>query len=257
MVLEGEGWLVVAKPPGLLVHKNPKAWGEPAALQRVRNQTGRHVYPIHRLDRPASGCLLFATEQELAGPLSMALGAPTAQKSYLVLVRGCTRMEGTVVVDNPMKDDLGIEKQARSRVRCLGTSMEPRCSLFLVEPDTGRFHQVRRHVRDLNHPVIGDTSHGDGKVNRWWREEQGVRRLMLHCHSIRLQVPDGPEIDATCPLFEDMAKVLQRMPWWEEAVAALPALGLPPLPLDPTAPGAPPPDAGELPEALEAMLLGD
>lgn len=228
LLAEGQGWVVVAKPPAMLVHRNPDMPRALAALQVLREQLGRYVYPIHRLDRAASGCLLFATERERAGELSAAM--TSASKTYLAFVRGRFGPDTPVRIETPMRDDNGIEKSARSVVRCLGRSAEPRCSLLAVEPETGRFHQVRRHVRDLHHPIIGDTEHGDSKVNRWWREERGATRLGLHALRLRLNLPEG-EIAVTCPLFEDHARVWSALPWWEEAVAAEPGLAIPTLPL--------------------------
>ena len=241
---EGTGWLVVAKPPRVLTHRNPLAPRQPAALQIVRDMVGRHVYPIHRLDCAASGCLLFATEKSLAGPLSAAFSGAT--KVYLALVRGDYRAEGDVVVDNPMKDDNGIWKDARSVVRRLGSTPDPRSSLLRVVPETGRYHQVRRHVRDLHHPILGDHNHGDTRVNRWWREERGLPRLGLHSlslaipkrangfeNSLSLTVPWEEPIEVVCPLFEDMAAVLRALPFWDEAAAREPALLLPTLPVAP------------------------
>jgi len=232
VLAQGPTWIVVAKPPRLIVHRNMRNPREYAALQRVRDLVGRHVYPIHRLDRAASGCLLFATERSAAGPLSAAINAPEARKAYLAFVRGAFMAEGPVVVDKPMKDDNGILKEARSVVSCLGRSHEPRCSLLRVEPQTGRFHQVRRHVRDLTHPIIYDGDHGDSRVNKWWREEYGVHRLGLHALSLELDLPEGGRLRAVCPLFEDQASVYVRLPWWDAARRTQPELDLAPLPLE-------------------------
>ncbi|MFZ5480307.1 MAG: RluA family pseudouridine synthase [Myxococcota bacterium] len=222
VLAEGDDWIAVAKPPWIVVHRAKFGPRLPAALQIVRNQIGRSVWPIHRLDRQVSGCLLFGKTSEAAGRIHAELGE--GRKRYVALVRGAWRLdEEEVVVETPMKDDNGILKDARSIVRVIATSDEPRCSLLLVEPRTGRYHQVRRHVRDLHHPVLGDAKHGDGKENRAWKA-RGVQRIALHC----LSVEAGP-IAVTCPLFEDLAVVLRAMPWWEEAVAKLPALGLPPI----------------------------
>lgn len=230
VLAEGDGWLVVAKPPRLLVHRNafmPKA---DAALQRVRRQVGRRVYPIHRLDRNTSGCLLFATRQELAGPLSAALSDPRSHKTYVALVRGRFAHDQPVVVDTPIKYDDETYKDSRSVVSLLGRSQDPRCSLLEVRPETGRHHQVRRHVRDLHHPILHDGDHGDSRVNRWWRENKGLTRLGLHC--LQLHVAYEPEpIHAVCPLFVDHAAVLRALPFWDDAVGRRPELALPPLPL--------------------------
>lgn len=238
----GPGWVVISKPPGLVVH--PNEWVRPrdAILQRLRNQLRTHVYPIHRLDRGVSGCLLFATDQDRAGELSLAFTKAT--KSYVTLVRGYFKSDEPVRVENPMLDDNGILKDACSTVTLLGRSHDPRCSLLLVEPHTGRYHQVRRHVRDLSHPVIGDGQHGDNKVNRWWRENHGVDRLALHCLTLRVPLPEG-DIDVASGLFSDHHTLWPTLPFWDEALARCPQLGLPIMGLRGwRPPGAPLPGTG-------------
>lgn len=223
----GDGWIVVAKPPKVITHRNWAHRHERAAVQRARDLVRGRVYPIHRLDRAASGCLLLATHRARAGELQAAL--VEGEKQYLAFVRGDLPIDGPTRVENPMKDSRGVLREAASVVEKLGGSVDPRCSLLLVRPETGRFHQVRRHVRDLHHPIIGDTDHGDSRINRWWREERGFGRLGLHAHRLSLRLPGGEEIEATCPLFADHHAVFTTLPWWEAAVARLPALALPPL----------------------------
>jgi len=222
-------WIVVAKPPRLLVHRNayhPKA---EACLQWVRDQVGRHVYPIHRLDFQTSGCLLFAKQQSWAGPLQKSL--QNGRKTYIAFVRGYFKHENPVRVENPMKDDKGILKEAESTIEFIGRSHEPRCSLLRVFPKTGRFHQVRRHVRDLHHPCIGDSEHGDTRINRWWRDNSAANRLGLHCLHMDLPLPDGEVLSVSSPLFEDQYEVFSSMPWWEDALAKEPTIGLQPWPI--------------------------
>jgi tRNA pseudouridine65 synthase len=222
---EGDGWVVVAKPGRLLVHRTEQAPKADAVVQTLRDQLGRFVYPVHRLDRGASGCLLVATERGMAGRLNAALA--DADKVYVAFVRGAFANE-EAVVETPMKDDNGILKDARSRVRRLGASVEPRCSLLEVRPDTGRYHQVRRHVRDLGHPVIGDREHGDSRVNGEWRTRDPDLRLGLHAISLGFTIGDE-RIDVTCPLFPDHHALWSTLPWWEEAGARCPALALEPI----------------------------
>jgi tRNA pseudouridine65 synthase len=93
----------------------------------------------------------------------------------------------------------------------------------LAEPETGRWHQVRRHLRDVSHPILGDSTHGDTRVNRWWRETYGLRRLGLHCFSLDLAL-DGETIAATCPAPADLVHIWERLPWWNQALAELPGL---------------------------------
>lgn len=228
---QGEGWVVVAKPPRVLVHRNAMFPRERAMLQRVRTWAKARVYPIHRLDRNTSGCLLFATDQSLAGPLSRCLADAT--KTYICLVRGDFPHGERVRVDTPIK--LGPEKyrEALSEVQKIGGAAEPRSSLMRVHPQTGRTHQVRRHVRDLHHPVIHDTTHGDSRVNRWWRENRGADRLQLHALRLAMPMPGGGRLEVVCPLFEDLSRVWSALPYWADAVAAEPDLARPALALPP------------------------
>lgn len=228
VLAQGPGWIVVAKPPRLLTHRTARSRTADAALQRVRDQVGRSVYPIHRLDAPTSGCLLFATERALAGPLSAALSG--GQKTYLALVRGVCPPGACFTMAEPLKDDNGIEKSAETALRCLGGDPERRCSLVVAHPRTGRFHQIRRHLRRLSHPIIGDRAHGDSHVNRAWRA-QGIDRLALHCVALSLTLPGGERLSVRCPLFADQREVYEALPMWPAAVAALPGLDAPGLPL--------------------------
>ena len=225
VLAEGNGWIVVAKPPNLLTHRNDFTPREPAAVQSVRDMIGKHVFPIHRLDRGASGCLLFSTEQSHTGALAAAFAE--GQKTYLAFVRGNFVSRERVFIDRPMADDKGIVRDARSWVTRLAGSDEPRCSLLHVAPETGRYHQVRRHVRDLTHPIIGDGDHGDHRQNKAWAASHGVTRLGLHCAT--LSVPWVEPIEVRCPLFEDHDRLFRSMPWWEEALAAMPELALAPV----------------------------
>ena len=229
VLTETDKLIVVAKPPRLIVHRNEHHRRADACLQRVRDQVGAHVYPIHRLDFQASGCLIFAKERSWAGPLQTSLREGT--KTYMAFVRGYFKPTEPVRIDKPMKDDNGYWKDAVSVVEGIGRSREPRCSLLRVRPETGRFHQVRRHVRDLYHPCIGDSDHGDSKVNRWWRENTLATRLGLHCFRIEMVLPDESPFSVTSPLFEDQHALFSSLPWWEDALAIEPDLQRQPIPL--------------------------
>lgn len=227
MLVMDEHFVIVAKPAGMPVHRSFHVRVSDVAMQRVRNQLKRRVNPVHRLDQPTSGCLIFAFGKRWTARLHSSLRHESSVKTYLAFVRGCWPHEGMLTIDNPMKGEDGAMKEAVSVVECLGRSEEPRCSLLRVTPKTGRFHQVRRHVRDLHHPVIGDSSHGDTRINRWWREEHGLQRLGLHCLAMDLPHPtEDRRIEATCPVPEDLRALWQTLPWWEAALAAEPRLAL-------------------------------
>ncbi len=217
-------WVAVAKPSGLAVHRSAMVRDRVTAMSVVRDQLGRRVNPIHRLDRATSGCLIFSFEAAWTTRLQAALS--DGRKRYLAFVRGHTPSREPIVIRNPMKDDRGILRDAETLARPVASCRAPRSSLVLAEPKTGRYHQVRRHLRDLSHPVLGDAMHGDTKINRWWRENHALPRLGLHCLSIQLTLDDGP-VTITCPVPEDLAALWRRLPWWTEALEAIPELSLP------------------------------
>ena len=208
--------IVIDKPPGVLVHRNSLFPTETPILQRLRDQVGCSVWPVHRLDRQTSGCLIFTKDRQSIERLAESLRQ--GQKTYWAMVRGCFSKDGVVTIDTPIQG-----KEALSEVECLGRSVEPRCSLLQVRPKTGRNHQVRRHVRDLNHPILHDGDHGDSRVNRWWRENQGLTRLALHAGTIILPY-NGTTLHVNCPLPNDLTTVFAGMPWWEQTTQTCPLL---------------------------------
>jgi tRNA pseudouridine65 synthase len=217
-------WAIVAKPSGLPVHRSRMVNERDTLLRAVRRELDGFVAPVHRLDRAASGCLLLALDRSYAAQLQQAL--VEGEKRYLAFVRGQVRSFDEVRVDNPMKDDNGLLKEATTFLKPVATTEEPRSSLVLARPVTGRYHQVRRHCRDLSHPVLCDAMHGDSRVNRWWREHHGLKRLGLHCLSMDLVTPEGEHIRATCPVPDDLKDIWRRLPWWDQALAAVPELHL-------------------------------
>lgn len=217
-----ERWAVVDKPTGLPVHRSALVDERRTLMRFVRRQLGPNVSPVHRLDRATSGCLLLSLDPAYTSVLQDALGQ--GEKRYVAMVRGKVASFDPIRFSNPMKDPDGVEKDAVTLLQPLATAAEPRSSLVLATPLTGRYHQIRRHLRDLSHPIVGDSSHGDSRVNRWWRDEQALGRLALHCLSLRLDLPDGEVLSATCPVPDDLYGVWARQPWWDAAVAALPEL---------------------------------
>jgi tRNA pseudouridine65 synthase len=207
--------LVVAdKPSGLLVHRG---WDkdDDVAMFRVRDALGSHVFPVHRLDRGTSGALLFARSKEAASLLSRAFEDGKVQKQYVALVRGAPPEHG--IVDYPIqKRENGPRVPAETRFRLLHRSPVDRCSLVLAEPETGRLHQIRLHLRHIDHPLIGDVNHGSGVINRHYRSTYGLHRLALHAHRLSFSHPiTGSRIDVVAPMPDDLAKplALLGLPW--------------------------------------------
>ena len=198
ILYEDDHLVAIHKPAGLLVHRSYLARRERFfAMQLTRDLVGCHVFPVHRLDRPTSGVLLFAKSSEVANALCEQFASHTIEKQYLALVRG--NMHESGILDYALKvelDELGDKnadpnKAAQEAV----TAYEPllnteipyqsgryptsRFALVRLSPKTGRKHQLRRHMAHLRHPIVGDTTHGDGKQNAFFREHFGINRLWL------------------------------------------------------------------------------
>lgn len=194
-------------------------------IRIARRQFGASVSPVHRLDRATSGCLLLSRDSATTARLQAAL--THGEKRYLAFVRGAVRDFDEMHVTTPVKDERKGLQPAESYIRPVATSQDPRCSLLLARPITGRNHQVRRHCRDLHHPVIGDGQHGDTRVNRWWRENYGMPRLGLHCLALRVESAEDGVIDVTCPVPRDLLTVFEQLPWYIDAIREVPEM-LPP-----------------------------
>lgn len=216
---------VVDKPAGLMVHDSKLARGETDfAADRLREQLGRPIFLIHRLDRATSGCLLLAFDREAASALGRMLMAGEVEKDYLAICRGWP--EESFVVDHPLDGGPGKpeKKPALTRFQRLATGElalpsvshdTSRYALLRCRPDTGRFRQIRRHLKHVSHHMIGDTSHGDGRHNRHFRM-QGVHRMLLH--AVRLAFPhpaSGERIDVAAPLDVEFRKAFQLFGWDE------------------------------------------
>lgn len=224
--------VAVNKPAGLLVHRSPIDRHETRfALQEVRAMLGRRVYPVHRLDKPTSGVLLFALAPETARSLADAFAGGGVTKRYLAVARGIVPDEG--VIDHPLAEepdrldgpagDETLPRPAVTAYRRLAAAELPfavgryptsRYSLVLLEPRTGRRHQLRRHLKHLFHPIIGDTKHGEGRHNRLFREEFACGRLLLHAVELTLSHPvSGRPLTVTAPVDPSFAGLLERLGW--------------------------------------------
>jgi tRNA pseudouridine65 synthase len=218
-----DDWLVaVDKPPGLLVHRTPLARADDFVLQRLRRQLGRRIYTIHRLDRPTSGVLLLALTPGLAAAVSRLFEERLVSKRYLAIVRGY--LDDAGLIDYPLRgEDGSAPRPAVTRYRTLARVELPaavgryptsRYSLAEVRPLTGRHHQIRRHFHHIFHPLIGDTTHGDGRHNRYFRQEMGAGRLLLHAHSLSLTHPHtGHPLDIAAPPDAEWRRLLVRLGW--------------------------------------------
>lgn len=225
ILYQDDDLVAINKPTGLMVHRSPL---EPSAtdfaLQQTRNRIHRRVYPVHRLDRPVSGLLLFALTPEVAKAMIQAFAKREISKTYLAIVRGYTESEG--IIDHPLriKGTSSIQpKEAITHYSRLATAELPhpvgryntaRYSLITVRPKTGRTHQIRRHLKHIAHPILGDTEYGDRHHNRFLRQHLECDRILLAATKLEFDHPrTRNKLTLTAPLDKSFLSVISQFNW--------------------------------------------
>jgi tRNA pseudouridine65 synthase len=212
--------IAINKPHGLLVHRSSIAKdAEQYAMQLLRDQIGRKVYPVHRLDRKTAGVLLFALDSETHTALSKQFQVQAVRKEYLAVVRGYT--QDKEIIDYPLKNEKGKVQEALTNYSTISRSEIPfalekhstqRYSLVRVHPETGRMHQIRRHFSHIDHPIIGDRPHGCNKQNRFFKKEFGMETMLLHASKLEFNHPVYDKIieihAEPHPVFDQMIRTL-------------------------------------------------
>lgn len=214
---------VIDKPAGLMVHDSKLARGETDfAADRLREQFGKPIFLIHRLDRATSGCLLLAFDRDTASALGRTLMSGDVEKDYLAVCRGWP--EENFSVDHPLDGGPGkpAKKPAVTHFARLATGELPvpsngfetsRYALLRCQLETGRFRQIRRHLKHCFHHLIGDTSHGDGRHNLQFRM-RGVHRMLLHASRLAVTHPvTGQRIETAAPLDAEFRKAFALFDW--------------------------------------------
>ncbi len=221
LVAQDDRVVVMDKPSGWLVHRG--LGRAPVVLvDVVKEITGdARAFPVHRLDRGTSGLVLFARDSDVARALSAQFERGEVRKGYLALVRGEAPEERAI--DHPIPRRLGGPRvPARTRVsRRLAVELAPRAvSLVEAWPETGRRHQIRRHLKHIDHPLIGDSTYGKGALNRLFGRRWGLRRLALHAAVLRFTDPgSGQRRTFRSPLPPDLAEPLRAMGFPDDALA--------------------------------------
>lgn len=175
---------VINKPPGSVVHRTRGAENFPVVLQLLRDQLGKKVFPVHRLDRGTSGCLVFAFSSEMTALLQAAL--TEGQKKYLALCLGHPPLEG--LFDRELTAENKVKKEAVTKFKRLATFENN--SLLELDLITGRKHQIRRHLSFEGHHIVGDVNYGKGWLNRKFRQDYAFSRLFLHCCFVSFAHPE-------------------------------------------------------------------
>lgn len=231
VIYQDEYLIAINKPSGLLVHRSEIDRHETRfALQLVRNHLGKRVYPVHRLDKPTSGVLLFAQSPEIASLMVEQWRERSVEKRYLAIVRGY--MPDELHLDYAMRPP--VDKYAKNEVekppqeaitdfRCLAHTELPieidkypqsRYSLVEALPKTGRKHQIRRHLKHLSHPIIGDARYGKGRHSRYFRDHFDAGRLLLHAWRLTFNHPiSDEEITLIAKLDPILSSLIDRFDW--------------------------------------------
>lgn len=223
ILYQDEHFVAIDKPAGLLVHRSSIASdASEFALQLTRDQLGKEVHPVHRLDRKTSGVLLFAFDLNALRALQLAFYNDEIEKRYIALVRGFTSDSGNI--DYSLTNDKGKIQEAQTKYRALnrfeinkpfGKHDTSRYTLVEVFPKTGRMHQIRKHFAHIFHPIIGDRPHGCNKQNKFFKESFGLTEMMLHAQRYAFIHPfDKNEIVIESPIrpeFERMLTILEEL----------------------------------------------
>ncbi|MBR9885390.1 MAG: tRNA pseudouridine(65) synthase TruC [Oceanospirillales bacterium] len=234
-ILFEDDWIIaVDKPAGLLVHPS---WIAPAKTPNLvswlrERYPGEKIHTVHRLDRATSGVILFTRNKDVAHALQTAFSERQVLKRYLCVVRGWTDEFGEIdyalkpihdrIADAHANPDKPAQEAVSSfrRLGCvelpiaIGRYPVARYSLVEVCPKTGRKHQIRRHMKHIFHPLVGDTKHGEGRHNRLFREHFGLHRLLLMATEITFTHPvTKEEIAVKAPVSDEVDRLFSEFGW--------------------------------------------
>ena len=214
ILFKDEYFVVINKPSGMVVH--PGQGGDyraPCALKVLKKQINQWLYPVHRLDRPTSGILIFGLNKEVTSKLMQSWS--DTKKKYYALICGDYKEDGEFTFDLKARDkidrDTGEKKDIWQNAHTIYWPKEQypgkHCPFTFcdIEIKTGRMHQIRRHFARCVTPLAGDTKYGKGKFNRDLRERYNIHRLYLHCHTLEFKHPVSQEvIRVNCPLPDEL-----------------------------------------------------
>lgn len=193
-ILYQDEWLVaVDKPAGHLVHPADKPQDDDLVTMKIlRDQIGRLVYNIHRIDRPTTGVLLFSIDHEVTRHLHHALEQHEMQKSYLAIASGTPETNQWQCHEAIQKNENTPAREAHTSFILLKKTIVNGQPLALISatPHTGRFHQIRRHLLHADLPIIGDYRYaGIDQSDRMGKLLGTGTRMLLQSKSITFDHP--------------------------------------------------------------------
>ena len=222
IVYQDEHLIAINKPHGLLVHRSAMASDAKVfALQMLRDQIGRRVSPVHRLDRKTGGLLLFAFEKDVEIAMHKQFMEGEVQKKYQAVLRGYA--PDAMDIDYALTTDEGVVQEAFTRFVTLkraeidmpfGKHATSRYSLVEATPTTGRMHQLRKHFAHIFYPIIGDRKHGCNKQNKLFKEQWDMTTMLLHASELNFTHPvTGVQIALRAGLQDEFKRVMTMMGW--------------------------------------------
>lgn len=227
VLYEDDDFVAVYKPHDLLVHKTELSTDRVTAMHIVRDMVGCYVDPVHRLDRATTGVLLFSKNKKATKFASDQFMNKEVSKSYLAIIRGWPQ-EDHGSINTPIKNDRGQELEALTEYKVLAKMDYPHAvgrfksswySLLRTYPHTGRMHQIRRHMKRLCGPVIGDTQHGDGKHNQLFRDKFNSRNLLLFAETLTFKSFQNEKVEIKADLPDSFRNICRVFNWSLELTA--------------------------------------
>lgn len=201
ILFEDDNVLVINKPEGVISHSRGRYWYEPSVASFVRQKTGQEgdrAGIVHRLDRVTSGVMICAKNQTSLSFLQKQFSSRKAAKEYVAIVEGHMK-EQTALIDMPVERNpkqpstfrVGANGKPSQTTYSVLSSSKSRDRLLLT-PKTGRTHQLRVHLKQLGHPIVGDHLYGTK-----------ADRLYLHAHKLTLTLPNNTSpTEFTAPIPE-------------------------------------------------------
>ena len=203
IIFENENFIAVEKPAGFLCHppENKQAYYNPRLDLQVKlgKMFDKPLFPVHRLDKDTSGIVLYAFNKLVANEFNQLFAHRKVTKTYIAVVRGWVLNDQ--IIQEPLQSDSSAELlEAETQIFPIAHIEIPiancrhpssRYTLLKVLPNTGRYHQIRRHCQFISHPIIGDKTHGDQFHNKLFEREFKIKGLLLRAQNISFSRNEG------------------------------------------------------------------